>query len=84
MNLPDNGLIAVVKRDCPTCELTEPVLATLAESTSLTVFCQDDPAFPASVPHEYDKSLDVSHQLKIEVVPTIIRRQDGREGVPAS
>ena len=79
MNLPDTGFIAVVKRDCPTCELTEPVLATLAEATSLTVFCQDDPTFPESVAHEHDKTLDVSHKLKIEVVPTIIRRQNGEE-----
>ncbi len=79
MNLPDTGLIAVVKRDCQTCELTEPVLAALAEATSLTVFCQDDPSFPESVPHEYDQALDISHQLKIEVVPTIIRRQNGQE-----
>ncbi|MEM8970643.1 MAG: thioredoxin [Pseudomonadota bacterium] len=79
MNLPDTGLVAVVKRDCPTCELTEPVLATLAQSTSLKVYCQDDPSFPESVPHEYDQELDVSHSLKIEVVPTIIRREGGRE-----
>ena len=30
--LPDTGWVAVVKRDCPTCELTEPVLAALAKA----------------------------------------------------
>ena len=30
MNLPDNDLVAVVKRDCETCVITEPVLAALA------------------------------------------------------
>jgi len=40
--LPDTGWVAVVKRDCPTCELTESVLATLAQATSLTVYTQDD------------------------------------------
>ena len=29
-DLPRDGLVAVVKRDCPTCELTVPVLAELA------------------------------------------------------
>jgi len=29
-SLPQEGLVAVVKRDCPTCELTAPVLAELA------------------------------------------------------
>ncbi len=79
MSLPDTGLIAVVKRDCPTCELTEPVLAALADAGPLTVYSQDDPDFPQSVPHEYDASLDISHQLGIEAVPTLIRRQGGRE-----
>jgi hypothetical protein len=79
MDLPETGLVAVVKRDCQTCELTEPVLAALAETGSLTVFTQDDPSFPESVPHEYDATLDVSHGLKIEVVPTLLRREDGRE-----
>lgn len=77
--LPDTGFVAVVKRDCPTCELTEPVLAALAKAGALTVYTQDDPSFPESVPHEYDKTLDVSHGLKIEVVPTLLRRENGRE-----
>ena len=79
MDLPDTGLVAVVKKDCETCAMTEPVLAALAEAGPLTVYTQDDPAFPASVPHEYDASLDVSHQLKIEVVPTLLRRKGGQE-----
>ena len=77
--LPDSGFVAVVKRDCPTCELTEPVLAALAGAGSLTVYTQDDPSFPESVPHEYDSTLDVSHGLKIEVVPTLLRRENGKE-----
>ncbi|HUS95595.1 MAG TPA: thioredoxin, partial [Hyphomicrobiaceae bacterium] len=79
MNLPDSGLIAVVKRDCQTCEMTEPVLAALADAGALTVYTQDDPTFPESVPHEYDKALNISHRLKIEVVPTLLRREGGRE-----
>ncbi len=79
MNLPDNGLVAVVKRDCETCVMTEPVLAALAAAGSLTVYSQDDPAFPETVPHAHDATLDVSHQLKVEVVPTLLRREGGRE-----
>lgn len=79
MNLPDTGLIVIVKRDCPTCELIEPVLAELSSISSLAVYCQDDPSFPKTVAHQYDESLDVSHQLKIEVVPTLLRREAGQE-----
>ena len=78
--LPADGLIAVVKRDCPTCTLTAPVLAELAARERLTVFTQDDPTFPESVPARVDDTaLDVSHHLKIEIVPTLIRRVSGRE-----
>src|SRR3712207_9034758 len=38
VQLPD-GLVAVVKRDCPTCTLVEPVLRGLGAA----VWCQDDP-----------------------------------------
>ena len=79
MDLPATGLIAVVKRDCETCVMTEPVLASLARSGNLTVYCQDDPDFPTSVPHHFDKSLAISHTLKIEVVPTLLKRENGRE-----
>ena len=80
MNLPQDGLVAVVKRDCPTCELTAPVLGELARRAGLTVFTQDDPGFPDTVPAPvHDLALDVSHRLKIEVVPTLIRLEGGRE-----
>lgn len=80
VTLPADGLIAVVKRDCPTCVLTEPVLAELAARIGLTVFTQDDPAFPESIAQPIDDSaLNVSHTLAIEIVPTLIRREDGRE-----
>jgi len=46
--LPD-GIVAVVKRDCPTCELVAPVLTALDGQLKLTVFSQDDPGFPEGV-----------------------------------
>src|SRR5712691_3238509 len=78
--LPQDGLIAIVKRDCPTCVLAAPVLGELARACGLTVYTQDDPAFPETVPEPIDDTaLDISHHLKIEVVPTLIRLENGRE-----
>ena len=42
----NDGLVVVVKRDCPTCELVAPVLADLARTMGVTVYSQDDPSFP--------------------------------------
>ena len=78
--LPQDGLVAIVKRDCPTCVMTAPVLGELAERAGLTVYTQDDPGFPETVPsREADLDLDVSHRLGIEIVPTLIRFEGGRE-----
>ena len=78
--LPRDGLVAVVKQDCPTCVLTAPVLGELARRAGITVYTQDDPSFPDTVPARFDDlSLDLSHRLKIEVVPTLIRFEQGRE-----
>src|SRR5690606_13420515 len=78
--LPD-GLVAVVKRDCPTCTLVEPVLAQLARSgTPLTVYTQDDPTFPAGVPGVVDDTdLAFSWHHDIETVPTLLLVEQGRE-----
>lgn len=79
-NLPADGLIAVVKRDCPTCELTASVLAELSAKSKLTVYTQDDPRFPAIIPDRIDDTaLNVSHRLGIEIVPTLICRIAGQE-----
>src|SRR5262249_41912637 len=78
--LPQDGLVAVVKRDCPTCVLATPVLGALARDAGLTVYTQDDPSFPETVPGRVDDTaLDISHRLKIEIVPTLIRFKAGRE-----
>jgi hypothetical protein len=78
--LPRDGVIAVVKRDCPTCVLAAPVLGELARRTGLAVYTQDDPSFPETVPARIDDTaLDVSHRLAIEIVPTLIRFAEGQE-----
>ena len=79
-NLPRDGLVVVVKRDCPTCVMAAPVLAELAEHGGLAVYTQDDPSFPETVPERIDDTaLDISHRLGIEIVPTLIRFEGGRE-----
>jgi len=78
MTLPD-GLVAVVKRDCPTCTLLVPVLREIAGKTRLLVATQDDPAFPPGLPATDDTSLDLSYSLDIETVPTLLRIEGGRE-----
>jgi hypothetical protein len=75
--LPD-GLVAIVKRDCPTCRLVAPVLAVLADADlPLTVYSQDDPTFPDAVKVVDDTELSVSFALDIETVPTLLRVVDG-------
>jgi hypothetical protein len=79
-DLPRDGLVAVVKRDCPTCVMAAPVLGELARRGGLSVYTQDDPSFPETVPGRLDDTaLDISHRLKIEIVPTLIRFARGRE-----
>jgi hypothetical protein len=78
--LPE-GLVAVVKRDCPTCVLVAPVLEDLATRAGLTVITQDDPHFPAEadwVIHDHDLALSWHHD--IETVPTLTRVTDGVAG----
>lgn len=76
--VPD-GLVAVVKHDCPTCEFVAPVLVAIADHQPLTVFSQDDPDFPAGVTPVDDTALDVSFALGIDTVPTLLRFADGVE-----
>jgi len=83
--LPD-GFVAVVKRDCPTCELIEPVLVQLAEGAVLAaVVTQDDPGFPdlsgtaSGIECRFDEDLATSFLWDIETVPTLLRIEDGEE-----
>ncbi|MDZ7675726.1 MAG: hypothetical protein U5K30_11750 [Acidimicrobiales bacterium] len=77
--LPD-GVVAIVKRDCPTCTLVEPVLQRVhGGGVALAVYSQDDPGFPAGLPVVDDRDLTVSHLWDIETVPTLLRIED-RQG----
>ena len=75
-----NGLVVVVKRDCPTCVMVAPVLRQLQEQADLTVYSQDDPSFPEVIEGVADdRLLDASYRLDVEIVPTLVRFEDGRE-----
>ena len=76
--LPD-GWVVVLKRDCPTCVLVEPVLQQLHAAGTLTVVSQDDPHFPAGVTVVDDSELELSWRNGVETVPTLLRVEDGVE-----
>ena len=74
-----SGLVAFVKRECPTCELVSSVLRELSARAGLTVYAQDDPGFPEGVAVTDDRELSVSWHHRIEAVPTLIRVEGGVE-----
>lgn len=76
--LPD-GLVVVVKEECATCQMVAPLLPTLAARRALTVYTQDDSAFPPGVDAISDDELAISWHYEIETVPTLIRVVDGEE-----
>ena len=73
------GIVAFVKRDCPTCVLVAPVLRRIGEERELTVYSQDDPDFPPGLNVRDDRSLEMSWHHDVETVPTLIRAEDGLE-----
>lgn len=80
LSTPSASYALVIKKDCPTCTLIEPVIRSLAndENISLNIFVQDDPSFPANLEGVIDdSSLEYSYQREIEVVPTLIRLENG-------
>jgi hypothetical protein len=76
-----SGLVLVSKRDCPTCTLIAPVMSALdAAPGDFLVVSQDDPTFPEGVSQIIDDtSLEASFRLDVEIVPTLIRFEGGRE-----
>ena len=72
----ENSFALIVKKDCPTCTLIEPVISRLSErfDGGLSVYVQDDPSFPAAIADRVDDtSLEFSFKNQIEIVPTLIR-----------
>ncbi len=76
--LPD-GLVAVVKQDCPTCVLVAPVLVDLADRSSITTITQDEATFPAAADWVvHDADLALSWHNDIVTVPTLLKVENGR------
>ncbi len=79
MQMPD-GLVAVVKQDCPTCVLVDPILKDIeARGMPVTVYVQDEPGFTTASRVVDDRELEHSYRLGIETVPTLIRFDGGQE-----
>ena len=75
-----DGFHLVVKKDCATCEMVEPVARHLAETSQLFLYVQDDPEFLHDLVNwHHDETLEHSFHLDIETVPTLIKFQGGRE-----
>lgn len=73
-------LIAIVKRDCETCQMVVPVLANLKAAGMMVLYSQDDPTFPDEIGGARDdRSLEESWRHGIEIVPTVIRMEAGKE-----
>jgi hypothetical protein len=83
--VPLDGVVAIVKRDCPTCELVAPVLVDLAQRGVVTmIVSEDDPSFPdgaaaAGITVVDDRELERSYRLAVETVPTLVRFEGGVE-----
>jgi thiol-disulfide isomerase/thioredoxin len=74
----EDGIVAFVKAECPTCVTVAPVLRQLVEAgVPLTVLTQDDPGFPDGLAPVDDTSLELSWRLGVEVVPTLLRIRGG-------
>ena len=71
--------IIVVKEDCPTCKVMEGVLGRIANTLAAEIISQDNPAFPQGVAVTDDRELERSWHLRIEIVPTLIRLEAGKE-----
>lgn len=73
-------LLVLLKRECETCQMLAPVLADLKRAAPLTMYSQDDPDFPEAAGGSLDdRSLEQSWRHGIEIVPTLIRIEGGRE-----
>ena len=79
--ITSDGIVAFVKRACPTCTLIEPQLREVAKAVpQFRIVSQDDPQFPSGVQAIVDdRELDHSWLNKIEATPTLIRYEKGRE-----
>lgn len=74
-----DGLILVVKDDCPTCHLILPIIEELGKTETVHIYSQDNPDFPSGHLVIDDRDLEFSYLLKVETVPTLIRVKDSQD-----
>ena len=75
-----DGLHLVVKRDCPTCVMIEPVIRKLASHSFLNIYVQDNADFLADISGQQDdRSLERSYHLDIDTAPTLLNYENGVE-----
>jgi hypothetical protein len=76
-----DGLVAFIKRACPTCVLVEAQMQAIARAgLRFQAVSQDDPRFPSGVANVVDdRALDHSWTHGIEATPTLIRFEGGKE-----
>lgn len=79
MALMENGIALFVKRDCPTCVMIDPVAGEIvSQRKDVLVLTQDDLGFPENVSDVLDDTaLEQSYRNDIEIVPTLIRFENG-------
>jgi thiol-disulfide isomerase/thioredoxin len=75
-----DGIIVVVKKDCPTCLLIAPVLKELEQAgKTISVYYQDASDFLSVANVIDDRELEASYRLNIETVPTLVTFSGGEE-----
>jgi hypothetical protein len=76
-----DGLVAFVKRACPTCAMIAPQMVQASQARAdFQVVTQDDARFPAGVTNIVDdRELNCSWLNHIEATPTLIQFAAGRE-----
>lgn len=75
-----DGYHLVVKQECETCKLVEPVIRAWANAQDVTIYVQDEPSFLADLPgQQFDEELENSFYLDIETVPTLVSIESGME-----
>jgi hypothetical protein len=72
-----DGLVVVVKKDCPTCQLVLPALGQILDGPGLVVITQDTRDWPVGFGAVHDEDLDLSWELQTETTPTLYRIQNG-------
>jgi hypothetical protein len=74
----DDGLLVVVKSDCETCQMVEPVLGVMSARNDVAIASQDDPSFPPGLGVIDDTDLELSWDLQTETTPTLYRIEQGK------